>query len=247
MKKLNCIAVDDEPFALNMVCAYIEQTPFLQLSGRFTSAIEALKALHEQDIDLIFLDIQMPELTGIELARILDRGRNIKGPRVIFTTAYDQFALEGYRVDALDYLLKPFDYEEFLRAVQKAYAYATSEKSQEPVQPVKSAEQDYIFLKVEYQLIKVKLGDICYIQGLKDYVKVYLASTPKPLLSLISMKALEEKLPTERFMRIHRSYIISLEQIHAVSKNSVEIGNESIPVSNQYKDDFNRLIERWTS
>lgn len=250
MKKLNCIAVDDEPFALDMVCAYIEQTPFLQLIGRFSGAIEALKALHEQDIHLIFLDIQMPELTGIELARILDRGRNMKGPRVIFTTAYDQFALEGYRVDALDYLLKPFDYEEFLRAVQKAYAYATSEKSQEPVQPaqpVKTAEQDSIFLKVEYQLIKVKLGDIRYIQGLKDYVKVYLLSSTKPLLSLISMKALEEKLPAERFMRIHRSYIISLEQIHAVSKNSVEIGNESIPVSNQYKDDFNRLIERWTS
>ena len=247
MKKLNCIAVDDEPFALNMVCAYIEQTPFLQLSGRFTSAIETLKALHEQDIDLVFLDIQMPELTGIELARILDRGRNMKGPRVIFTTAYDQFALEGYKVDALDYLLKPFDYEEFLRAVQKAQSYAAmSEALPNPPTPTET-EQDYIFLKVEYQLIKVKLGDIRYIQGLKDYVKVYLASSPKPLLSLISMKALEEKLPAERFMRIHRSYIISLEQIHAVSKNSVEIGNESIPVSNQYKDDFNRLIERWTS
>ncbi|MFP4095026.1 MAG: LytR/AlgR family response regulator transcription factor [Cyclobacteriaceae bacterium] len=246
MTKLNCIAVDDEPFALDMVCAYIRQTPFLQLTGRFSSAIEALKAIHEQSVDLIFLDIQMPDLTGIELARVLDRSRHRKGPRIIFTTAYDQFALEGYKVDALDYLLKPFDYEEFLRAVQKAQSYAVLAAPQPAPPPTQEAEQNYIFLKVEYQLVRVNFSDILYIQGLKDYVKVHLKSSNRPLLSLVSMKALEDKLPSRRFMRIHRSYIISLEQITALSKSSVEIGSESIPVSNQYKEEFNRLVDRWT-
>jgi DNA-binding LytR/AlgR family response regulator len=247
MKKLTCIAVDDEPFALDMVCSYIQQTPFLELQGRFSSALEALQALHNHDIDLVFLDIQMPELTGIELARILDRGRKMKGPRVIFTTAYDQFALEGYKVDALDYLLKPFDYEEFLRAVQKAHTYASMEKTQEPAATTKAAEPEFIFLRVEHQLVRVNLSDIRFIQGLKDYVKVYLTNRKHPLITLINMKTLEEKLPREQFMRIHRSYIISLDKIDTVSKGSVEIGDESIPVGNHYKDNFKQLIDRWTS
>ena len=246
MTTLQCIAVDDEPPALNMVCHYIEQTPFLHLVGRYPSAVEALKVIHEQPIDLIFLDIQMPDLSGIELARVLDRGRNPSSPRIVFTTAYDQFALEGYRVDALDYLLKPFNYEEFLRAASKAQAYA--ERSVAPVSPPARAEpeEDHLFLKVEYQLVRVAFRDIRYIQGLKDYVKVYLASSPKPLLSLINMKTLEDKLPSRRFMRVHRSYIISLEQISSVTRSSVQIGNEVIPVSNQYKDAFTQFISRWS-
>jgi DNA-binding LytR/AlgR family response regulator len=252
MTTLTCLAVDDEPLALKQVCKFIEQTPFLQLSGSYSSAVEALKALHEHSVDLIFLDIQMPDLTGIELARILDRGKKLSDPRIIFTTAYDQFALEGYRVDALDYLLKPFSYEEFLRAVTKAQAYAerTQPQQKTPISSeptVNQPEDECIFLKVEYQLVRVAYNDICYIQGLKDYVKIHLRSSPKPLLSLISMKALEEKLPPQRFMRIHRSYIISLDKIEAVSRGNVQIGKESIPVSNQYKDQFNELINRWTS
>jgi len=251
MITLTCLAVDDEPLALKQVCKFIEQTPFLKLSGSYSSAVEALKAIHEQSVDLIFLDIQMPDLTGIELARILDRGKKLSDPRIIFTTAYDQFALEGYRVDALDYLLKPFSYEEFLRAATKAKTYA--ERTQAPERTPSSSEvkatqteDECLFLKVEYQLLRVAYDDIRYIQGLKDYVKVHLLSSNKPLLSLISMKALEEKLPTKRFMRIHRSYIISLDKIEAVSRGNVQIGNESIPVSNQYKDQFNELISRWT-
>lgn len=246
MTNLRCIAVDDEPHALNMVCTYIEQTPFLELYGRYSSAVEALKILHEQTVDLIFLDIQMPDLSGIELARVLDRRERMTGPRIIFTTAYDQFALEGYKVDALDYLLKPFSYEEFLRAVSKAQAYAEFAQSKGNAPQKAEPEEDYLFLKVEYQLVKVNYNDILYIQGLKDYVKVYLQSSNKPLLSLISMKALEEKLPSNRFKRIHRSYIISLDKIHSVTKTNVQIGNESIPVSNQYKEDFSKLIDRWT-
>ncbi len=246
MTTLNCIAVDDEPLALRQVCTFIEQTPFLTLVGRYSSAVEALKALHQQAIDLIFLDIQMPDLTGIELARVLDRGKNLAGPRIIFTTAFNQFALEGYKVDALDYLLKPFNYEEFLRAAQKAKAYAERlNQSVSKPDPVAAPEEEYLFLKVEYQLVRVAFQDILYIQGLKDYVKIYLKSSSRPLLSLISLKSLEEKLPSRRFMRIHRSYIISLEQIKAVTRNAVQIGEETIPVSEQYKETFSQFLSRW--
>jgi two-component system response regulator LytT len=250
---LNCIAVDDEPLALGMVCSFIEQTPFLRLTGRYDNAVETLKGLHQQSVDLIFLDIQMPGLTGIELARVLDRGRDLTGPRIIFTTAYNQFALEGYKVDALDYLLKPFSYEEFLVAANKARAYAEllhRPAAQAPVaRPPAAPEQEaeYLFLKVEYQLVRIPLKDILYIQGLKDYVKVYLQDAKNPILSLSSLKALEEKLPARRFMRIHRSFIVSLDQIKAVSRNTVQIGEKQISVSDQYKEAFNQFLSRWSS
>lgn len=248
MTTLNCIAVDDEPLALKQVCTFIEQTPFLRLLGHYSSAVEALRALHQLPVDLIFLDIQMPDLTGIELARVLDRGRNMMGPRVIFTTAFNQFAIEGYKVDALDYLLKPFNYEEFLRAANKAKVYIeltnkTTPASVSAVEP----EEEYLFLKVEYQLVRVPFHDILYIQGLKDYVKVYLQSSSRPILSLTSLKALEEKLPAKRFMRIHRSFIVSLDQIKSITRNTVQIGEETITVSDQYKEGFTQFLSRWTN
>lgn len=253
--KLKCIAVDDEPLALGMVCTFVKQTPFLELVGRYDNAVEALRGLHEQEVDLIFLDIQMPGLSGIELARVLDRGKTLSGPRIIFTTAYNQFALEGYKVDALDYLLKPFSYEEFLVAAGKALAYAellkrptSSTSSFETAQaPVQEAVNKFLFLKVSHQLVKIALSDILYIQGLKDYVKVYLNNSPNPFLSLSSLKSLEEKLPARRFMRIHRSFIISLDQVNAVSRNMVQIGDKNIPVSEQYKDAFIQFLDRWSS
>ena len=254
MKTLRCIAVDDEPLALGLVCAFIEQTPFLELVGRYASAVEALRGLHElENVEVIFLDIQMPDLNGLELARVLDRGRPGTGPRIIFTTAYNQFALESYRVDALDYLVKPFNYEEFLRAATKAHAYA--ELLQTPVAPTLLAalppappepEDDYLFLKIEYHLVRVAYDDILYIEGLKDYVKVHLLSAPKPLLSLTSLKALEEKLPPRRFMRIHRSFIVALDKIRAVTRNSVQIEDATIAVSDQYKEAFGQFLSRWT-
>lgn len=250
---LPCIAVDDEPLALGLVCAFIEKTPFLKLEGRFSSAVEALQYLFQHPVAVIFLDIQMPDLTGLELARVLER--NHRGPqetRIIFTTAFDQFALDGFRVDALDYLLKPFNYEEFLRAASKARHYF------ERVQPAESAPvvmssplpvevgEDYLFLKVEYQLVRVAYSDILYIEGLKDYVKVFRQSDPvRPLLSLTSLKALEEKLPTRQFMRVHRSFIVRLDRIDAVTRNSVHIGPATIPVSDQYKEVFGQFISRW--
>lgn len=284
---LNCIAVDDEPLALGLVCAFIEKTPFLKLAGRYTSGVEALRGLQELAVDVVFLDIQMPDLTGIELARILDRGTirstsGKPGPRIVFTTAFNQFAVDGFRVDALDYLLKPFNYEEFLQAATKASAYfdlvhrATLQPDGSALTPPGDGDAlppgntgpdnptrhhpaalpvfqsgsvgdsvEYLFLKVEYQLVRVAFSDICYIEGLKDYVKVHLVGTPRPLLSLNSLKALEEKLPPSRFMRVHRSFIVSLEKISAVTKNTIQIGQTTIPVGDQYKDTFTLFLSRW--
>jgi DNA-binding LytR/AlgR family response regulator len=246
---LNCIAVDDEPLALGLVCAFIEQTPFLKLTGRYSSAVEALVGLQDQKVDLIFLDIQMPNLNGIELARVLD-SRGANKPRIIFTTAYNQFALEGYKVDALDYLLKPFNYEEFLHAANKALNYA--ELLQRSANPAPAAateesriEDDYLFLKIEYQLVRIALKDILYIEGLKDYVKIYLQSVEKPLLSLTSLKALEEKLPAKRFMRVHRSFIVSLDKINSITRNALQIGKINITVGDQYKEAFGVFLSKW--
>jgi len=244
---INCIAVDDEPLALGLVCKFIEQTPFLNLAGRFPSALEALKAIHTQKIDLLFLDIQMPDLNGIELARVLGKGPET--PRVIFTTAYNQFALEGYKVDALDYLLKPFNYEEFLRAAQKAYNYAgllnKTATAPAAIAEPEHADDEYLFLKVEYQLVRIALDDILYIEGLKDYVKVHLKGVDKAVLSLTSLKALEEKLPSKRFMRVHRSFIVALDKITSMTKNSLQIGKMMIAVGDQYKEAFGQFVGKW--
>ncbi|RAJ33500.1 LytR/AlgR family response regulator transcription factor [Pedobacter cryoconitis] len=242
---LNCIAVDDEPLALGLVCSFIEQTPFLRLAGSFSSGVTALTMIHEQEIDLIFLDIQMPDLTGIQLARILDRQPGSNGPRVIFTTAFNNFALEGYKVDALDYLLKPFNYEEFLIAANKGRAYAELVKPAQQSVAQTEQEEEYIFLKVEYHLVRVAIKDILYIEGLKDYVKVYLENADKAILTLTSLKVLEQKLSPKIFMRVHRSYIVSLEKVNSVTKNSLNIGALSITVGEQYKDAFNTYLSRW--
>lgn len=244
---LTCIAIDDEPLALGLLCNFIEQTPFLKLTGKYTSAVHALKAIHEQVPELIFSDIQMPDLNGMELARVIDHGSQAGKPRIIFTTAHNQFAVEGYRVDALDYLLKPFNYEEFLRSAQKGLKYALLKGAQQvPLQQVQEEEEnDFLFLKVEHQLVRISLNDILYIEGLKDYVKVWLNSSEKPILSLISLKYLEEKLPVKRFMRIHRSFIVSLDKIHSITRGSVQIRQVHITVGDQYKPAFSQFISKW--
>ncbi|QTE39907.1 LytTR family DNA-binding domain-containing protein [Mucilaginibacter gossypii] len=244
---INCIAIDDEPLALGLVCAFIEQTPFLKLIDRYSSAVEALVGLQDQKVDLIFLDIQMPNLNGMELARVLD-SRGATKPRIIFTTAYNQFAIEGYRVDALDYLLKPFNYEEFLHASNKALTYfELVNRSNTPATVVaaKPEEEEYLFLKIEYQLVRIALNEILYIEGLKDYVKIYLQDKDKPLLSLTSLKALEEKLPSKRFMRVHRSFIVSLNKINSITRNALQIGKVNISVGDQYKEAFGVFLSKW--
>jgi len=245
-----CIAVDDEPIALNLICSYIEQVPFLHLEGRFSNAIAALQAIHENpSIKLAFLDIRMAHLSGVELARIVNQSENKQKLRVIFTTAFDQYAVESYKVEALDYLLKPFNFVDFSKAAAKALEYFSLRAhvlpAKQPVVSVLPVEKEYIYLKVDYQLVKVDLNDILYIEGLKDYVKVFVANETKPLLTLTSLKVLEEKLPLKDFMRIHRSFIVSLEKIKSVTRNSVQIGETVIAVTEQYKEPFLQFISKW--
>jgi DNA-binding LytR/AlgR family response regulator len=198
--------------------------------------------MNENNVDLIFLDIQMPDLSGIELARILS-GRNISNsPSIIFTTAFDQFALEGYKLDVVDYLLKPFGYEEFLRGATKALNLAKL-KSNQAEAP--SKDEDYIYLKVEFQTVKIACSQITYIEGLKDYAKIHILNEDKSILSLITLKALEEKLPKGKFMRIHKSFIVSLEKITSVTRNSIYIGDTMFGVSEQYKEEFARFLHGW--
>ncbi|MEY3564620.1 MAG: hypothetical protein RJA23_790 [Bacteroidota bacterium] len=247
--KISCVAIDDEPLALDLLTKFIEQTPFLSLQGKFSNAIEALSYINQQEVNLIFMDIQMPDLSGMELARILDGKKNSGTTRVIFCTAYHQFALEGYKVEALDYLLKPYSYEDFLTAATKAYQYfgRIGNLAQPSLPTTPAASADYIFLKVEYQLVKVVLKDITHIEAYKDYVKVHLTSKNHPLLSLTSMKNMEELLPKDRFMRVHRSFIVSLDHIDSISKNVIHVGNQQIAVGDLYKEQFSEFVSRWTS
>lgn len=247
--KISCVAIDDEPLALDLITKFIEQTPFLSLQSKFSNAIEALSYINQHEVNLIFMDIQMPDLSGMELARILDGKKDSGTTRVIFCTAYHQFALEGYKVEALDYLLKPYSYEDFLTAATKAYQYfvriGNLTQPSLPSTPVASA--DYIFLKVEYQLVKVLLKEITHIEAYKDYVKVHLTSKNHPLLSLTSMKNMEELLPKDRFMRVHRSFIVSLDHIDSISKNVIHIGTQQIAVGDLYREQFSEFVSRWSS
>jgi two-component system response regulator LytT len=241
MSLLKCIAVDDEPLALKLVQTFINQTPFLELTASCDNAVEAMELIREKQPDLVFLDINMPNLTGMELARLLQEQPGPL-PKIIFTTAYNHYAIEGYKVNAVDYLLKPFSYEEFLRAANKVLLQSQEVSSQ--IQAV-TADDEFIFLKVEYQWVRISLKDILYIESLKDYVKVHLDDTQKTVLSLISLKALEEKLPSAKFMRIHRSFIVCLDKINAISKNSVFIGKTEITVGEQYKEAFKTIVDKW--
>lgn len=241
MTVLKCIAVDDEPLALKLVETFIQQTPFLELACTCDNAVDAMSIIREKQPDVVFLDINMPNLTGMELARLLqDQPGPI--PKIVFTTAYNHYAIEGYRVNAVDYLLKPFSYEEFLRASNKVLQlYGEASNSFQTV----AADDEFIFLKVEYQWVRISLKEICYIESLKDYVKVHLENSQKALLSLISLKALEEKLPSSKFMRVHRSFIVSLDKISAISKNSIFIDKIEITVGEQYKEAFKVMVDKW--
>ena len=232
MKKITCLIADDEPMALSLIESYVLKTPFLELKAKCNSAIKAMEFLEtDSDIDLFFLDIQMPDLTGIEFSRLLPAKS-----KVIFTTAFDQYAIEGYKVNALDYLLKPFDYNEFLNAAQKARNHIETNSTQNTENQQNNRNSDFIFVKSEYRQIKINFSEILYIEGLKDYVKIYTSSHPRPILTLMSLKKLEEELPSEQFMRVHRSYIISLEKIEAIERNHVVIKEGFITIAPNYKD-----------
>ena len=237
MKKLSCIIVDDEPMALALLKNYVSKTPYLDLKAECATAIEVLNFLNENAaVDVIFSDIQMPELNGMQLAKTLP-----KSTKLVFTTAFDHYAIEGYKVNAVDYLLKPFNYAEFLDAANKVLEIRSKE-TENIVLPEET--KFYIFIKSEYKQIKIWLKEILYIEGMKDYVKFYLTTETKPILSLMTLKKLESELPKKQFMRIHRSYIIGLDKIESLERNQVLIGNERITVANQYKDDFDAFVSQ---
>lgn len=233
---INTIAIDDEPLALKLVVGYIERTPGLKLAGKFDNPVDAADFLTNSSVDLIFVDIQMPDLSGIEFTRLLE-----KGPKVIFTTAFGKYALEGYKLDIVDYLLKPFSYEEFLAAVHKAQRLIRLE--QKDLNKVE-ANNEFLFLKSDYKIKRINFNDILYIEGLKDYVKVYTQNTPKPVLSLTSLKLLESKLPGDKFMRVHRSFIVNLEKIDTIERGRIVFGKVYIPVSDQYKEKFQKFLDK---
>lgn len=233
---LRTITIDDEPLALKLVSEYVNKTPFLELAGSFENPLDAVSFLANNHVDLILVDIQMPELTGIELIRTLEMA-----PKIIFTTAYEKYALEGYKLNVIDYLLKPFSYEEFLRAVQKARKQTELEISQ---LPSLEASNQFLFLKSEYKIRRINFNDILYIEGLKDYIKVYTTGDDRPVLSLASMKSLEQKLPEDKFMRVHRSFIVNLEKIDTIERSRIIFGKTYIPVSDQYKDKFQEYLDK---
>ena len=234
--KLKTIAIDDEPLALRMVSDYINKTPFLELVGAFENPLDAIDFLSTQSADLIFVDIQMPDLTGIEFARSLE-----SAPKIIFTTAYEKYALEGFKLNATDYLLKPFSYEEFLIAAGKARKQVELEANS---LPSIEANNQFLFLKSEYKIRRINFNDILYIEGLKDYIKVFTTGDDKPILSLNSIKSLEQKLPEERFMRVHRSFIVNLDRIDTIERSRIIFGKIYIPVSDQYKDKFQEYLDK---
>jgi two-component system, LytTR family, response regulator LytT len=233
---INAIAVDDEPLALQLVASYIEKTPGLILSGKFDNPLDAMDFLSREVVDLIFIDIQMPDLSGLEFTRLLARG-----PKVIFTTAYDKYAIEGFKLDVVDYLLKPFSYEEFLKAVQKVRKLIKLEKG---VPDQIDSNNEFLFLKSDYKIKRINFNNILYIEGLKDYVKVYTQSSPKPVMSLTTMKLLESKLPESKFMRVHRSFIVNLEKIDTIERSRIIFGKTYIPVSDQYKEKFQEFLDK---
>ncbi len=234
--KIRTIAIDDEPLALRLVTDYIKKTPFLELVGEFDNPLDAIEFLNQEVVDLIFLDIQMPDLTGVEFARVLK-----EGPKIIFTTAYENYALESYKLDAVDYILKPFNYEEFLKAAQKAKKLFELE---EAALPTLEPGKEFLFLKSEYKIRRINFNDILYIEGLKDYVKVYLQGEIKPIMSLNTVKSLVEKLPSDRFMRVHRSYIVNLQKIETIERSRIVFGKTYIPVSDQYKEAFQNFVNQ---
>ncbi|MEP1488321.1 MAG: LytTR family DNA-binding domain-containing protein [Algibacter sp.] len=234
-KKVTCVIVDDEPMALNLVESYVDKTPFLELKKKCSSAIEAMEFIKEQPVDLLFLDIQMPDLTGIEFSKMLP-----KETRVIFTTAFDQYALEGFKVEALDYLLKPFDYAEFLAAANKARTWFELVKGKG--ENIVSEEKEFLFVKSEYKQLRIKLADVLYFEGLKDYIKIWLKDKPKPILTLMSLKSLEAELPDNQFMRVHRSFIVALKNIDLIERSQIIINKQRITVSEQYKPKFLEFV-----
>ena len=232
---INCAIIDDEPLAAGLLESYVKKTPYLNLTGTYNSAITAMRDLRDNPVPLLFLDIQMPELSGVEFAKILP-----KDTKIIFTTAFPQYALEGYKVNALDYLLKPISYEDFLRATEKAQDWYNMLQKREAYN-----DDRIMFIKSEYKLLRVHLDDILYVEGLKDYVRICLKNGEK-IMSLMSMKKLEDYLPHPEFLRTHRSYIVHMPEVRSIDRFRIVFGDVFIPISDNYKEEVQQYLDTHT-
>lgn len=230
---IRCIAIDDEPPAIELVKEYIQKVPFLDLQGVYYNSLKALNYLQENPVDLVFMDINMPDLSGMDLSRMLP-----DPTRVIFTTAYAEYALESYKVDAIDYLLKPFSFEDFLRSVTKSREYFSLKNKQN----ISDNENDYFFVKADYKLHKLVWKDILFIENQKDYVKFFLEDGSS-IMSLMSLKSIEGKMPKNSFLKVHRSYIIGLRYLKIVERNRIVIDKHYIPVSDAFKSDLQNYLK----
>ena len=239
---IRCIAIDDEPLALQQLAAYIKKTPFLELVAQCQSAIEARQFLEKDTVDAIFCDINMPDLNGMDFVKSLQAP-----PLIVFTTAYSEYAVEGFKVNAVDYLLKPFGMQDFQRAANRLKERAqevSGFRFQVSGSRIQGTENDdIIFLKTDYKVVKVSISDIRYIEGMSEYLKIFIDGEAKPIVTLLSMKKMEEKL-TENFMRIHRSYIVNLTKIQEINKNRIIMDAETfLPIGDMYKEAFQKYID----
>ena len=235
---LNCLIVEDEPLARKLMTDYVRKISYLNLVDACSSPLAAMEILRQQSIDLLFLDIQMPEITGISLLKALQ-----KKPMVVLTTAYSEYALEGYELDVVDYLLKPITFERFLRAVEKASQRRTAPAQQVVEKPVTAdSSQPFVFVKDGTKMVKVRWEDILYVEGLKDYVTIH--TKQQKVVTLQRLKALEDQLPSDKFIRIHNSFIVAVDAIEVIHKGEVQIGNALIPISDTYRKSFKDFIER---
>lgn len=240
MRNLRCMIVDDEPLAVKMIETFVTRTPGIELIESFTDPVMALSKIRDAAPDLVFLDIQMPDLNGLDLSRMIP-----KETRIIFTTAFAQYALEGFEVNALDYLLKPIRYQKFLEAVEKAQQWFSLKEAVSAAAANEKEDNDSIYVKTDKVLQKVMIADILYVVGMKDYVTIYTASSKTPLVTHITMKGIEDMLPSSAFMRVHRSYIVALDKIDSIQPGmEILIGRTIIPVSDSYKDAFNEYLRK---
>lgn len=235
---LNCIAIDDEPLALDIISEFSTKIRYLNLLGTFTNPFEAVQTLNNEQVHLIFLDIQMPQISGLEFLKSL-----YNPPMIIFTTAFKEFAYEGFEYNAVDYLVKPFAFDRFSRSVSKAYQLLKLKiPSEVSAEEVPGASRDFLMVKVEYSTIRVNLEDILYIEGLKDYVKIY--TEGKLILTKTTMKNIIEKLPPDRFYRVHKSYIVSVDKIDMIENSRIVIGNQRIPIGESFRTTFFAMVNR---
>jgi DNA-binding LytR/AlgR family response regulator len=229
---LNCLLIDDEPLALQILGDFVNKTPYLKLVGKFEDPLQSLSLFESQKIDLLFLDIKMPDISGIDFYRSL-----VNKPEVIFTTAYSEYAIDGFELKAMDYLMKPISFEKFITACNRVKDFIE-------IKNQKDKGKEFFFINVSHKMHKIFYDDILYLEGYKDYTKVHLISSPNPLLILHNLKYFEDLLDKKQFIRIHRSYMVSLRKINTASRKSVTINNNSLPVSDNYRDSFFSLIEQ---